>query len=435
MQPIRVPSSFDGHHPPEPELISDCVHCGFCLPSCPTYVLFNEEMDSPRGRIYLMAEAHEGEAISKSMVGHWDRCLGCLACVTACPSGVKYGTLIEETRQQVERVYKRGRWDRTFRRLIYSLFPYPNRLRRMLPLFRLYQQRGIRDRVRRSGVLRLMPKRLQSMEALLPPVPATQQPIREHTEAKGTEKRKAALVTGCIQRAFFPHVNAATIRVLSADGYAVWAPTAQGCCGALSMHGGRESEALEFARGLMDALGGSEVDVIVANVSGCGAAMKEYGYWLRDDPEYADRAREFSARVRDVSEALVEVGPTAQRHPLNVRAVYHDACHLLHGQSVAGQPRALLEQIPDLELVEMPAERTMCCGSAGTYNLLEPDAAAELGARKARHAIAAAADVLVAGNPGCLLQIEANLMKAGKSLPTAHLVEVLDASIRGEQLA
>jgi glycolate oxidase iron-sulfur subunit len=200
------------------------------------------------------------------------------------------------------------------------------------------------------------------------------------------------------------------------------------------MHGGRESEALVFARRLIDGLGASDVDVVVTNVSGCGAAMKEYGQWLRDDPVYAERAMEFSRRVRDVSEALMEVGPSAERHPLRVRAVYHDACHLLHGQSVADQPRQLLRQIPGLDLIEMLAERSICCGSAGTYNLLEPDPAAELGARKARNAIEADADVLVAGNPGCLLQIEASLRKLGDPLPTAHLIEVLDASIRGEQI-
>ena len=277
------------------------------------------------------------------MVSHWDLCLGCLACVTACPSGVQYGRLIEETRQQIERVHPRDRWDRVFRSMIYALFPYPRRLRRLLPLLRLYQRPAVHSLIGRFGLVRSLPERLQSMEALLPPAPRIREPIPEWTRAAGVEKRRAALLEGCVQSAFFPHVNAATVRVLAADGYTVWTPALQGCCGALSMHGGRESEAVAFARRTIDTFDRPDIDIIVSNVAGCGAAMKEFGDWLRDDPAYAGRAAAFSTRVRDVSEALDEVGPAAERHPLPLTAVYHDACHLLHGQAISAAAPSAIE--------------------------------------------------------------------------------------------
>jgi glycolate oxidase iron-sulfur subunit len=424
--------AFDSHHPPARTLIDDCVHCGFCLPSCPTYLLFGEEMDSPRGRIYLMKEGLEGEALSETMVRHFDLCLGCLACVTACPSGVQYEKLIESTRQQVERRYSRSRRDRLFRALLFRLFPYPHRLRRLMRPLALYERAGLQRLARTSLVHDRLPARVRSLEELTPPLPPSTPDIPEWTPAQGTERRRVGLLLGCVQRAFFPQVNAATVRVLTADGCGVAAPAAQGCCGALSIHAGREEEGLRFARRTIDAFEAINVDTIAVNVAGCGSVMKEYGYLLRDDPAYAERARQFSAKVRDAAELLAEIGPVAERYPLPLTIVYHDACHLQHGQGIRRQPREVLQAIPGVELKEVPREREICCGSAGTYNLLEPGAAGELGDRKAQHVLASGAQLLVTANPGCHLQIQASLRRAGRTIPAAHVMEVVDASIQGD---
>jgi glycolate oxidase iron-sulfur subunit len=421
--------AFDGHHPPEMELVEDCVHCGFCLPTCPTYILFGEEMDSPRGRIYLMREALEGEPLTDEMARHFDLCLGCLACVTACPSGVQYDKLIEATRQQVERRYPRTRGDRLFRELIFRLFPYPARLRVMAATLRPYQALGIRALVRKTPLGRLLPDRLRAMEALTPELPKATAPVPALTPARGERRRRVGMLLGCVQRVFFPHVNAATVRVLAAEGCDVVAPPAQGCCGALSFHAGREAEGLDFARRTIDTFEAAGVDNVAVNVAGCGSAMKDYGYLLRDDPEYAERARAFSGRVRDVSELVHEMGPVAERHPLPVVAAYHDACHLAHGQGIRAQPRDLLRGIPGLELREIQ-ESEICCGSAGIYNLVEPEPAAALGERKAKNVLQTGAKLLVTGNPGCLLQIRASLDRMGATIPVAHPMQLLDASIR-----
>lgn len=422
--------AFDEHHPPDQALIDDCVHCGFCLPTCPTYVLFGEEMDSPRGRIYLMNKGLEGEPMNDEMVRHFDLCLGCMACVTACPSGVQYDKLIEATRGQVERRYQRAPEDRAFREMIFNLFPYPERLRLVAAPLRLYQRAGIRNLVRRSGLLKLMPGRLRAMEELLPEVPE-QERIPEVTPPLGEKRRRVGLLTGCVQRVFFSKVNAATVRVLAAEGCEVVAPPDQGCCGALSTHAGREEESLEFARRTIDVFERYDLDEVIVNAAGCGSTMKEYGYLLRDDPEYAARAEAFSAKVRDVSEFLEEIGPVAERHPLPVTVAYHDACHLAHAQGIRSQPRRALGRIPGLEVREI-REAEICCGSAGIYNMVEPGPAAELGERKAKNVLQTGAQLLVTSNPGCTLQIRASLRRMGRDIPVAHPAEVLDASLRGE---
>ncbi|MGH2442303.1 MAG: heterodisulfide reductase-related iron-sulfur binding cluster [Chloroflexota bacterium] len=429
-----VRPAFDAYHPPSSELIDDCVHCGFCLPSCPTYVLFGEEMDSPRGRIHLMKQGLEGEPLTAGVVSHFDLCLGCLACVTACPSGVQYEKLIESTRQQVERRHPRPFSDRAFRELIYRLFPYPRRLRFLMPLLQLYQRSGVRALVKHVGAFQRLPPRFQALENLMPPAPARREAIPEWTPARGVERKRVGVLLGCVQRSFFPQVNAATVRVLAAEGCTVGAPRGQGCCGALSLHAGREAEAIRFARRTIDSFEQAEVDAVVVNVAGCGSAMKEYGYLLRDDPIYGERARRFAAMVRNASEFVQEIGPLAKRHPVACTVVYHDACHLQHGQGIRDQPREILRQIPDLVLKEVPRERDICCGSAGTYNLLEPEPARELGERKAESVWAAGADLLVTANPGCHLQIQAALRRAGRDLPAFHVMELVDASIRGESV-
>ncbi len=426
---VERKGAFDQHHPPEKALIDDCVHCGFCLPTCPTYLLWGEEMDSPRGRIYLMDIGLEGEPLDQEMATHFDRCLGCMACVTACPSGVQYDKLIEETRQQVERNHPRSRGERAFRGMIFSLFPHPGRLRAMRGPLRLYRASGLQRLVRRSGLLKRLPEGLQAMERLLPDMGAAE-PVPATTPARGAVRRRVGMLTGCIQRAFFPQVNAATVRVLAAEGCEVVAPPEQRCCGALSMHSGREEEAQAYARAMIDTFERAGVESVVVNVAGCGSSMKEYGHLLRDDPEYAERAAAFSAKVRDLSELLVELGPAAERKPLEMSVAYHDACHLAHAQGIRAQPRKSLGEVPGLQVREI-AESEICCGSAGIYNLLQPEPARELGDRKAGNVLATGADLLVTSNPGCMLQIRASLSGRGEELPMAHVAEVIDASLRG----
>jgi glycolate oxidase iron-sulfur subunit len=421
--------AFDEHHPPDAALIGDCVHCGFCLPTCPTYLLWGEEMDSPRGRIYLMKEGLEGEPMSDEMVGHFDACLGCMACVTACPSGVQYDRLIEQTRAQVERNHDRTAPDKALRGLIFSLFPYPRRLKAMRGPLRVMQRTGLDKAMRRTGLLDRVAPQLAAMERLAPPL-GKPIPLPERIEATGERRAVVGMLVGCVQGAFFPGVNAATARVLQAEGCDIVIPKSQGCCGALSVHNGREPEGQGFARKLIDSFESSGVEYVVVNSAGCGSTMKEYAELLADDPAYADKARAFADRVRDVAEILHELGPVAPRQPLEMTVAYHDACHLGHAQGIRAQPRDLLRGIPGLELKEIP-EAEICCGSAGIYNILNPEPAQQLGDRKAANIVRTGAQVLVTANPGCLMQVTSAIERSGHPMAMAHTVEVLDASIRG----
>ncbi len=421
--------AFDAHHPPSEELIDDCVHCGFCLPSCPTYALWGEEMDSPRGRIHLMKTGLEGAPLTDTMVGHFDACLGCMACVSSCPSGVQYDKLIGATRPQVERHHERTRGEKLLREAIFRLFPYPKRLRLLRGPLRLYQRTPLSGVLRRSGLLDRISPSLRVLESLAPPL-NKREPIPVRTPAVGQRRAVVGMLTGCVQSAFFPDVNAATVRVLAAEGCEVITPKAQGCCGALSEHLGREDEGLRFARELIDTFAAAEVTHVVVNAAGCGSQMKDYAHLLRDDPEYAERAEEFTAKVRDVSELLAELGTVAPRHPLPVTVAYHDACHLAHAQGIRSQPRQLLGEIPGLEVREI-TDAALCCGSAGVYNILNPVPADELGDRKAANVLATGAQLLVTANPGCLMQIATAAERAGHPIGMAHTVQVLDASIRG----
>ncbi|MFI5934479.1 (Fe-S)-binding protein [Actinoplanes sp. NPDC051494] len=386
-------------------LADDCVHCGFCLPTCPTYTLWGEEPDSPRGRIHLMKLTLEGEPMAGSTVRHIDNCLGCMACVTACPSGVQYHRLIEDARA---RVPSRGLLDRARRAAIFALFPHPRRLRLLRGPIRAYQRTGLRFR---PG---LLGPTLSTLESLIPTLRRVPPPPRL-VPARGRRRAVVGMLTGCVQSAFFPDVNAATIRVLAAEGCDVIIPPAQGCCGALSAHNGRTDEAAVFARRTIDTFARAGVDRVVVNAAGCGSTMKEY-----------DSALE----VRDLSEFLVELGPVARRHPIERTVAYHDACHLAHAQGIRAQPRALLAAIPGLTVTEV-ADPEICCGSAGVWNILHPEPAADLGERKARAVLATGASLLVTANPGCLMQIRAAARKLGHELPVAHTATVLDASIRG----
>ncbi|MBZ4020406.1 (Fe-S)-binding protein [Streptomyces purpurogeneiscleroticus] len=431
-QPQSGPGSFDDHHPPAQNLLDDCVHCGFCLPTCPTYVVTGEEMESPRGRIYLMDLAAKGEIpLDDAFSSRIDSCLGCLACTTACPSGVQYDKLIEAVRPQIERNVPRQPLDQLFRTLIFKLFPYPARLRLAALGGIAYQKLGIRALLHRLGIIQRLPARLQTLEALLPPV--TLRNLFRHTPAfaaattTAPARLRVGLLAGCAQRVFFGDVNAATIRVLAAEGCDVYIPQDRQCCGALSMHAGQEDDGLARARGTIDMFERYDLDVVVANVAGCGSTLKEYGDLLADDPDYQERAAAFSARVRDISELLAELTPLAERHPLPLRVAYHDACHLSNAQRIRSQPRQVLRAIPGLEVADI-AEAEICCGSAGIYNLVQPEKAEELGRRKAANLHDAHPDAIATANAGCLLQIRRYI---DQGVPLVHPVQLIDAAIRG----
>ena len=442
------------------ELASDCVHCGFCLPACPTYALWGEEMDSPRGRIHLVTQVLDGAELSPTAAEHFDRCLGCMACMTACPSGVQYDRLIGAARSwtddpahapavavpaaaaqaggvPVAGGRHRPLADRAARSAIFAVFPYPRRLRALAGPLRVLQRTGLDRLVARSGLPGRVSPVLGAAMNLAPkpgaPVPAGRLP--ERVPARGTRRAVVGMLTGCVQSVFFPQVNIATARVLAAEGCDVVIPRGQACCGALSLHSGRTGEAAGFARHAIETFEQAGVEAIVVNSAGCGSAMKEYAELLADDPEWAERAAALSAKVRDFAEFLADLfettgGPAAARHPLPVKAAYQDACHLAHAQKVTAAPRALLNGIPDLELAEIP-EAGMCCGSAGVYNLLQPEAAHELGERKAASVRSTGARLLISANPGCSLQIASALEAMGQSIAIAHTAEILDASIRG----
>jgi glycolate oxidase iron-sulfur subunit len=429
-------------------LAEDCVHCGFCLPVCPTYQLWGEEMDSPRGRIHLITQILDGTPGTEATAGHLDRCLGCMACVPACPSGVRYDRLIESAREWGEQagdeqhsdsgagparaLPARTRRDRAVRRAIFETFPYPDRLRLLMGPLRAAQRAGADRLLGRSELAaRLAPEMTAALRVAPPPAARkTGTRLPERIPARGPRRAVVGMLTGCVQRVFFPDVNAATARVLAAEGCDVIVPRGQGCCGALSLHGGRRDEAAAFARRTIEIFERAGVDALVINSAGCGSAMKEYGQLLAGEPAWADRAATLSEKVADFSEFLAGLGPAAPRHPLPLTVVYQDACHLGHAQRITRQPRELLGTIPDLAVAEI-GDGGVCCGSAGIYNLVQPDAATELGARKAERVAASGAQLLVSANPGCAMQIAAALRDQGTPMPVAHIAQVLDASLRG----
>ncbi len=414
--PLTRLGAFDGKDAPSMDGLRACVHCGICLPQCPTYRVLGEEMDSPRGRVYLMRAAAEDRiGLTPTVAHHLDLCLGCRACETACPSGVPFGQLLEATRGQLERrgVTPPGRDGATLRFLL-DVFPHPGRLGPMLHALRMYQWSGMQALVRGFGLLAPF-KKLQAMEALLPWLPAPAGPLPELIPARGPRRGRVGLLVGCVQRFFYPDVNADTARLLSAAGYEVVVPRTQECCGALHLHAGRLDGFRAMARGLIPVF--ADVDRVVVNAAGCGSAMKEYGHWLADD-----EARFFAERVRDVSELLV--GCDLPLRPLRETVTYHDACHLAHGRRIRAGPRGFLRRIPGLTLVDLP-DSDLCCGSAGIYNLLQPEMAGELGRQKARRIRETGARVVVAGNPGCLMQMRQHCRAEGLSVEVAHPVTLL----------
>jgi glycolate oxidase iron-sulfur subunit len=439
------------------KVVGDCVHCGFCLPACPTYQLWGEEMDSPRGRIHLISQMLDGAQASDAAAAHVDRCLGCMACVPACPSGVRYDTLIEAARSWAEEppagpppLPARSVRHRAVRAAIFRTFPYPRRLALLIAPLRVAQRTGLDRLLERSGLADRLSPELAAALRVAPASPggralrrgarahartqAVPRRLPERVPARGSRRAVVGMLTGCVQQVFFPQVNAATARVLAAEGCDVVIPAAQGCCGALSLHGGRRTEAARFARQAIETFERAGVDAIVVNAAGCGSAMKEYAQLLARDAAWAGRAEAASAKVRDLSEFLAALGPAAPRHPLPVTVAYHDACHLAHAQRITRPPRDLLLAIPGLSLAEI-ADGGICCGSAGIYNLVQPEAARELGERKARTVRDTGAGLLVSANPGCAMQISAALAAQGHHMPMAHIAEVLDVSIRGVPIA
>jgi glycolate oxidase iron-sulfur subunit len=387
----------------DPSLIDDCVHCGFCLPTCPTYgPLWQEEMDSPRGRIWLMKGLVEGTIeLNGTVAAHFDRCLGCMACMTACPSGVRYDRLLEETRELVEEGIERSPQDWLVRALVFGVFPHPRRLRAALALAPL-------------GRRLPLPRFLRPLAELAPRW-ASSVSLPEVIPAVGERRARVGLLTGCVQSVVFGDVNLATARVLAAEGCEVVVPRDQACCGSLHHHSGRRARGEELVGATGRRFRQAGVEAIVVNAAGCGSHLKEAG---------------LGVPVKDVSELLAELGPRAERRPLEIRVAFQDSCHLLHAQGVREQPRDALRAIPGLELLE-PADQSICCGSAGIYNLVQPEAARGLGERKAQSIVATRPHVYASGNPGCLVQVSAALRRAGHRIPALHPIELVDASIRG----
>ena len=403
---------------PEEKLLA-CVHCGLCLEACPTYVETGAEADSPRGRIYLMKALAEGRIEpTADVVGHLDLCLGCRACETACPSGVEYGALIEGGRRFVEESFERPRAERRLRRRLQRWLPEPSRLALAAPWLRLANRIGV-PRLARSA---RVPRALRRLAALLPEMaPGRTPPL---LEPEGEPLGTVALLTGCVSSVFFARVNELTARLLALAGWRVVVPARQVCCGALLAHLGEEDEAVRLARRNASTFLLAEADYVVTNAAGCGAMLRDYGRLLGGDPGFRDGAARLAARVRDVSELLaagrLPVPPARER----LRLAYHDACHLAHGQGVREAPREILRSIPGIELVEIPGAE-LCCGSAGTYNLTEPDMAWRLGERRAAAIRETGAAMVAAGNPGCILQLRAVFRLAGEDLPVRHPVEIL----------
>jgi glycolate oxidase iron-sulfur subunit len=406
---------------PMADAIESCVHCGFCLPTCPTYVVMGNEMNSPRGRIVLMKEVLEGTLSLDEATPFIDPCLGCLACVSACPSGVAYGELITPFRMKSEGERHRPMTERLLRRLILETLPYPWR-------FRLATRAGQLAQFVPDSVLRRLPGQLTDMLRLLPERVPVSESLPELYPATGKRRARVTLLAGCAQQVLAPDINWATLRVLARQGVEVAIPKAQSCCGALAAHTGVKEQAQRFAKHNLTVFP-EDVDAIISNAAGCGSGMHEYPLWLTGEPEAA-QAEAFSHKVRDISVFLHELGfrdPPQLKSPM--RVAYHDACHLAHAQQITQEPRALLQQVKGLTLVEL-AESELCCGSAGTYNLEHPETARELGARKAAHIQASGADMVVTGNIGCLTQLTNHLKMTGQDIPVLHTVQLLDRAYR-----
>ena len=416
---------------PSTELLQRCVHCGFCLPTCPTYEVLGVEMDSPRGRIRLMETVWQGRVDVRSdpFEQHMYGCLDCRACETACPSGVEFGKLMEAARSQIEAARPRSLAERLARLVAFRLLlPRPAVLGTFAHFSVLSKRLGVAAVLRAIGTRVGLARRLGSLLALVPDR-ASSRALPAVYPARGTQRGRVALFTGCVMRAAFADTNGATARVLARNGFEVIVPEAQTCCGALHAHAGERTDARVLARRNIASLEKLDVDAFIVNAAGCGAALKEYGWLLKDDPAWSERAERFGSRVKDASEFLGDAGLTAPPGPLRARVAYDDPCHLLHGQRIREQPRALLAAIPELELMPL-TEADWCCGSAGVYNVTQPELSAKLLERKVGHITSSGAQMLVTANPGCQMQIAAGLRAARAPVTVVHLMDLLDRAYR-----
>lgn len=407
------------------QLLDQCVHCGLCLPACPTYSVFNTEMDNPRGRIALMRAAADGRiGLDGAFREHMERCLACRACEPACPSGVRYGELFQSARVAVEGLHATGSVERAVRRLALETLADPRRLRLMAWWMRLYQASGLQPLMHR-----LLRGKLGEMHALLPRLPERYPDYGQSFPAIGTRRGTVALHTGCVQDAFLADVNAASIRVLQRNGIEVVFPTVPTCCGAAQLHSGEEALARELARRNIDAFEPlyDKIDAIISNAGGCGATLKEYGQLLQDEPAYASRSAQFSTRVKDITEYLAEHLTVPPHGQVKARVTYVDSCHLRNAQRIVRQPRELVASVPGVELVEL-AHPEYCCGSAGVYNIMHSEIANALLDSKMQDIAATRADTIVVTNTGCHLQLLKGVRNKGYSARVLHLVQLLDES-------
>ena len=420
--------SFDK---PQQADLDRCVHCGLCLNACPTYRELGVEMDSPRGRIYQMNQVAAGAPIGPSYIEHIELCLACRACETACPSGVQYGKLVEAARSEIEAGIQRPLVTRLLRRFVFGhLLQSPRTLKIAGAMLYLYEASGLRRLVRSSGLLRLFGK-LESLESLAPPAesPFFFAQIGKTFPAEGERRYRVAFLAGCIANVSFARLNEATVRVLQKNGCEVVVPAGQNCCGALHVHSGLREEARELARRNIRAVADGGFDAILTNAAGCGSTLKEYDELLEHDPEYAEKARQFTHLMKDVNEFLasIELNPNMGTLPIDV--TYQDSCHLAHGQRVRTQPRKLLRAVPGLVLREMPMS-DLCCGSAGIYNVLQTEMAMTVLKSKMDYVNMTGAEVIVTANPGCMLQLKAGAKLHGKGQRVAHVVEILDEAYK-----
>lgn len=411
---------------PSWEMLSTCVHCGLCLNHCPTYKVLQNEMDSPRGRIYQMLQVNEGKMpLGDTFVTHIDRCLGCVACEIACPSGVKYGRIVEGARAQIEQGYKRPFMQRALRNFFYNkVIPNFSMLRRVAGLMRFYQRSGLQTLVRKSGLLKLMG--VADLDKLSPQIDEQFffDEIGKVFAAVGEKRGQVAFVAGCINNVAFSHLNRATVNVLTQNGIEVHIPAGQGCCGALHAHAGLRDEARELARHNIDIFLGDNYDAIVTNAAGCGSNMKEYDDLLEHDPAYLSRAREFTAKMKDVTEYLAGIGLRAPKKKIEQRVAYQDPCHLANAQRIRTQPRELLAAI-GCELVELP-HPDQCCGSAGVYNVAQNELSMQILEKKMEDVTSVSTDMLATANVGCMIQLRAGVKKRGLTTPVKHVIELLD---------
>lgn len=429
---LRKLGGFSGPDIPEPDLLKACVHCGMCLSSCPTYRLTGQEMSSPRGRLWMMSAVAEGrlDLLDPVFEEQMYQCLDCRACEAVCPSGVQYGPLVEASRAQIEMHRGRPGWQKAGRAVALGwLFGDPARMRTLAGALRLYQRSGLSAVARKSGALKLMG--MQDLERMMPPVARKPLVAGKERWRPAAAKRSVQLFNGCIMGTVFADVNRAAGRVLAHNGATVDLPKTQQCCGALAVHSGEIESARALARKNIDAFEASGEDAIIVTAAGCGSTLKEYGHMLKDDPAYAERAERFSARVKDVTEYLggLDLVPPTRRVERVV--TYQEPCHLAHAQRITLQPRKLLQQVPGLQMVEMK-ESSLCCGSAGIYNLIRREMADQLGDRKAQYAMATGAVDVVTANPGCAMQLRTSLARNGSEARVKHVVEILDEAYGGE---